>query len=60
VTDYLGDTFIVKEWAEATTALFSGDEDDTLSLQNFQVVHTKYLSDCLSSGMDQVRHHSLC
>jgi hypothetical protein len=60
MTDYLGDAFIVEEWAEATTALFSGDEDDALSLQNFRVVRAKYLSDRPSSGGDQVRRHSLC
>ncbi|KAG1884841.1 uncharacterized protein F5891DRAFT_989939 [Suillus fuscotomentosus] len=41
--DYLGERFIADEWAEATTALFSGDENDRLSLQNFRSVRLKYV-----------------
>ncbi|KAG2750983.1 hypothetical protein P692DRAFT_20817624 [Suillus brevipes Sb2] len=45
VKNYLGDDFIADDWSEATTALFSGDDDDELSLANFRVVRVKYLTD---------------
>jgi hypothetical protein len=45
VKGYLGEDFIESEWSEATTALFSGDEDNELSLANFRNVKAKYLTD---------------
>ncbi|KAG2336096.1 hypothetical protein BDR05DRAFT_1006165 [Suillus weaverae] len=45
VYDYLGDAFIAEEWLEATNALFSGDDDDELSLKNFRLVRSKYFPD---------------
>jgi hypothetical protein len=43
IKDYLGNRFSVDEWREATNALFSGDEDDTVSLTNFRIVRAKHL-----------------
>lgn len=45
VRGYLGEEFVESEWSEATTALFSGDEDNELSLANFRIVKAKYLTD---------------
>jgi hypothetical protein len=43
IKDYLGDRFSTDEWKEATDALFSGDEDDAVSLANFKVMRAKHL-----------------
>ncbi|KAG1742174.1 hypothetical protein EDB19DRAFT_1907640 [Suillus lakei] len=41
--DYLSDQFIADKWKEATDTLFSGDDDDAVSLQNFRLIRLKYL-----------------
>ncbi|KAG2748510.1 hypothetical protein P692DRAFT_20874825 [Suillus brevipes Sb2] len=44
VQGYLGEEFVESEWSEAMTTLFSGDEDNKLSLANFRIVKAKYLT----------------
>ncbi|KAG1903790.1 uncharacterized protein F5891DRAFT_1184737 [Suillus fuscotomentosus] len=54
--NYLGGRFITAEWAEVTTALFSGDNNNSLSLQNFRSVRQKYVLNPPTRSKDHPLH----